>query len=51
MTQQPGPNEAQPVLPALKVVEPEVDADKPWHDDVLERKEIADRSVGECRDE
>ena len=43
MAQQLDTNEAQPVFPALKVVEPEVDADDPWRDDVLDRKEIADR--------
>ena len=43
MTEQPDPADAPPALPALKVVEPRVDADKPWGDDVLDRKEIADR--------
>ena len=43
MTQQPDPADAPPALPALKIVEPEVDAENPWHDDVLDRKEIADR--------
>ena len=43
MTQQPDPADASPALPALKVVEPEVDAEIPWGDDVLDRKEIADR--------
>ena len=43
MTQQTDTSEDQPVLPALKVVEPAVDPDDPWHDDVLDRKEIADR--------
>ena len=43
MTQQPDPADAPPtLLPALKVVELEVNADKPWSDDVLDRKEIAD---------
>ena len=43
MTQQPDTSEAQPVFPALKVVEPDVDAENPWSDDVLDRKEVADR--------
>ena len=43
MTQQPDPADAPPALPALKVVEPEVDAEIPWGDDVLDREEIADR--------
>ena len=43
MTQQPDPADASPALPALKIVEPEVDAKNPWGDDVLGRKEIADR--------
>ena len=43
MTQQTDASEAQPVLPALKIVEPKVDAEDPWSDDVLGRKEIADR--------
>ena len=43
MTQQPDSEGAPSVLPALKIAEPEVDAKNPWGDDVLERKEIADR--------
>ena len=43
MTQQPDPADASPALPALKVVEPEVDAENPWVDDVLDRKDIAER--------
>ena len=43
MTQQPDPTAAPPALPALKIVEPEVDAGNPWVDDKLDRKEIADR--------
>ena len=39
MTQQQNP--ASP--PALKLDEPEVDTGNPWGDDVLDRKEIADR--------
>lgn len=42
MTEQPDP-EAQPVFPALKVEERDPDPDDPWADDVLDRKEIADR--------
>ena len=43
MTQQPESADAPPALPALKIVEPEVDGENPWGDDVLDRKEIADR--------
>ena len=43
MAEQPDPADAPPALPTLKIVEPEVDAENPWHDDVLDRKEIADR--------
>ena len=42
MTQQPEPSDAQPVLP-LKIEEQVHDPKKPWGDDVLDRKEIADR--------
>ena len=30
-------------LPALKVVEPEIDLENPWSDDVLDREKIAAR--------
>ena len=43
MTQQPEPADASPALLALKIPEPKVDAKKPWGDDKLDRKEIADR--------
>ena len=43
MVEQPDANEVQPVHPALKVVEPNVDAEHPWADDVLDREEIAKR--------
>ena len=43
MTEQPDPAGTPPALPALKIVEPEVNPNDPWCDDVLERKEIADR--------
>ena len=49
MTQQPDPADASPALPALKVVEQEVDPDDPWGDDVLDRQEIADRLTGIIR--
>ena len=49
MTQQPELSDATPTLPALKVAEPEVDPKKPWGDDVLDRKEIADRLTGIVR--
>ena len=42
MAEQPD-SDAPLALPALKVVEPEVNADDPWIDDVLDRKEIGDR--------
>ena len=42
MTQQPD-TDAPPAPPALKIPEPKVDAKKPWGDDKLDRKEIADR--------
>ena len=34
MTQQPDSEGAPSVLPALKIAEPEVDAENPWGDDV-----------------
>ena len=40
MTQEPEPTAAPP---ALKVDEPKVNAEDPWGDDKLDRKEIADR--------
>ena len=43
MTQQPDPADAPPAPPALKIVEPKVDPDDPWGDDVPKRREIADR--------
>ena len=43
MTQQSDASEAQPLPPALKIVEPDVDPDEPWRDDMLGREEIADR--------
>ena len=43
MADQPDPADAAPALRALKLVEPQVDTDDPWSDDVLDRKEIADR--------
>ena len=43
MAEQPDPADAPPALPALKVVEADVDTENPWRDDVLDRKEIADR--------
>ena len=49
MTQQPGSTAAPPTLPALKVVEPEVDADSPWRDDKLHRWEVADRLTSIAR--
>ena len=43
MAQQPDTNEADLVLPALKIEEQDPDPKNPWGDDVLDRKEIADR--------
>ncbi len=43
MAQHSDPAEAGPDPPALKVVELDPDPDEPWRDDVLNRKEIADR--------
>ena len=49
MTQEPEPTAAPPALPALKIVEPEIDSENPWGDDVLDRKEIAERLTGIVR--
>ena len=43
MTQDAESVETRPEPPPLKVVEHEPDPEKPWADDVLERKEVADR--------
>ncbi|MXY43430.1 MAG: AAA family ATPase [Dehalococcoidia bacterium] len=43
MTQEPESGETRPDPPPLKVVEPDINADAPWDDDVLNRKEVADR--------
>ena len=43
MTQDTESVEARPELPPLKVLECEHDANDPWVDDVLERREVADR--------
>lgn len=43
MTQQADTDSPQPVLPALKIPEPKVNAEKPWLDDRLDREEIAER--------
>ena len=43
MTQQSNYSEAPPPLPSLKVEEPQVNPDDPWDDDMLGRREIADR--------
>ena len=51
MTQQPDPADVPPTLPALKIVEPEVNEDDPWGDDVLDRKEIADRLTSIVREQ
>ncbi len=43
MTQEPESAETRPAPPPLKVVEREPDPEEPWSDDVLQRREIADR--------
>ena len=43
MTQETESAETRPEPPPLKVVEAEIDPESPWVDDVLERKEVADR--------
>ena len=43
MAEQPDTSEVQPTLPALKIVEPEVDPENPWRDDKLDRRDIAER--------
>ncbi|MCY4614849.1 MAG: P-loop NTPase fold protein [Chloroflexi bacterium] len=49
MTEQPEPADAPPALPALKIEERDPDPENPWGDDVLGRKEIADRLTGIVR--
>ena len=43
MLEQPESPDAPLTLPVLKIVEPAVDKDEPWVDDVLSRQEIAGR--------
>ena len=43
MTQEPKSAETRPDPPPLKVVEPDINADAPWDDDALQRREVADR--------
>ena len=43
MAEQLDTSEDEPAFPVLKVVEPDVDPEDPWQDDVLDRKEVADR--------
>lgn len=43
MTQEPESAETRPEPPPLKVVEQEPDPAEPWDDDVLRRREVADR--------
>ena len=49
MAQQPDPADTRLSLPALKVEERDPDPGDPWHDDVLYRKEIADRLTSVVR--
>ena len=51
MTQQSDASEAQPLPPALKIVEPDVDPDEPWSDDVLDREKIAGRLTSIIKDQ
>ena len=51
MTQQSDASEAQPLPPALKIVEPDVDPDEPWRDDVLDREKIAGRLTSIIKDQ
>ena len=51
MTQQSDASEAQPLPPALKIVEPDVDPDEPWRDDVLDREKIAARLTSIIEDQ
>lgn len=51
MAEQPDTGEVQPTLPALKLVEPKVDPDDPWGDDVLDRNKIADRLASVVREQ
>ena len=51
MTQQSDASEAQPLPPALKVVEPEIDLENPWSDDVLDREKIAARLMRVIEDQ
>ena len=46
MAQETESVETRPAPPPLKVVEPEVNPQDPWIDDVLDRKEVADRLTG-----
>ena len=43
MAEQLDTSEDGPAFPVLKVVEPDVNPEDPWQDDVLDRKEVADR--------
>ena len=51
MTQQSDASEAQPLPPALKIVEPDVDPDEPWRDDVLDCEKIAGRLTSIIKDQ
>ena len=51
MTQETESVEVRPEPPPLKVAEQPVNADAPWVDDVLDRKEIADRLTSIVRDQ
>ena len=49
MAEQPDPADVPRALPALKIEERDPDPEDPWKDDVLERKEIADRLMSIVR--
>lgn len=51
MTQETESVETRPALPPLKVVEQELDPEKHWADDVLERREVADRLTSIVREQ
>ena len=51
MTQETESVETRPEPPPLKVVEREPDPQKPWADDVLERREVADRLTSIVREQ
>lgn len=51
MTQEPESVETRPAPPPLKVPEREPDPEEPWADDVLQRREVADRLTDIVREQ